>query len=87
MIDFPRYLPAGDQGLVVEFGNTIDPEINRRVRDLCLALDAADVPGGSASFEGPQVLTAPGARASLQTSGFLSGCSEQKPLRVKSSAA
>jgi VWFA-related protein len=29
----------------------------------------ADVPGGSASFQGPQVLTAPGARASLQTRG------------------
>jgi VWFA-related protein len=29
----------------------------------------ADVPGGSSSFQGPQVLTAPGARASLQTRG------------------
>jgi VWFA-related protein len=29
----------------------------------------ADVPGGSASFQGPQVLTAPGARQSLQTRG------------------
>ncbi len=29
----------------------------------------ADVPGGAASFPGPQVLTAPGARASLQTRG------------------
>ena len=29
----------------------------------------ADVPGGSASFQGPGVLTAPGARASLQTRG------------------
>jgi VWFA-related protein len=29
----------------------------------------ADVPGGGASFQGPQVLTAPGARASLQTRG------------------
>jgi VWFA-related protein len=29
----------------------------------------ADVPGGDASFPGPQVLTAPGARASLQTRG------------------
>jgi KipI family sensor histidine kinase inhibitor len=45
MTDFPRYLPAGDEGLVIEFGDTIDPEINRRVRDLCLALDAAAVPG------------------------------------------
>ena len=29
----------------------------------------ADVPGGSASFQGPGVLTAPGARQSLQTRG------------------
>ena len=30
---------------------------------------SADVPGGSASFQGPAVLTAPGARQSLQTRG------------------
>ena len=35
---YPRYLPAGDQALVVEFGETIDPAINRRVRDLTLAV-------------------------------------------------
>lgn len=41
----PRYLPAGDQGLVVEFGDSIDPAINRRVRDLFVALQAAAIPG------------------------------------------
>ncbi len=41
----PRYLAAGDLGLVVEFGDRIDPAINRRVRDLFVALDAARVPG------------------------------------------
>jgi inhibitor of KinA len=41
----PRYLPAGDQGLVVEYGDTIDPAINRRVRALFHALDAAAIPG------------------------------------------
>lgn len=45
MSDFPRYLLAGDQGLVVEFGDAIDPDINRQVRDLFLALDAAPLPG------------------------------------------
>ena len=35
----PRYLPAGDQALVVEFGETIDPALNRRVRDLTLAIE------------------------------------------------
>jgi inhibitor of KinA len=33
----PRYLPAGESALVVEFGATIDPQIHDRV----LALDAA----------------------------------------------
>jgi inhibitor of KinA len=33
----PRYLPAGESALVVEFGQTIDPAVH----DLVLALDAA----------------------------------------------
>ena len=33
----PRYLPAGESAIVVEFGDTIDPKIHDRV----LALDAA----------------------------------------------
>ena len=45
MPETPRYLPAGDQGLVVEFGDTIDPVVNRRVRDLCGAIEAAFPPG------------------------------------------
>jgi len=45
MDDCPRYLLAADQGLVVEYGDTIDPAVNRRVRDLFLALDAAGIPG------------------------------------------
>jgi len=40
MIPFPRYLPAGDAALV-EFGDAIDPAINRRVRDLLLAIERA----------------------------------------------
>ena len=28
---YPRLLPSGDSALVVEFGNSIDPELNRRV--------------------------------------------------------
>jgi KipI family sensor histidine kinase inhibitor len=41
----PRYLPAGEQGLVVEYGDAIDPAINRRVRDLFIHLHAAAIPG------------------------------------------
>jgi KipI family sensor histidine kinase inhibitor len=40
-----RYLLAGDRGLVVEFGNTISPEINDQVRILARALEAAALPG------------------------------------------
>jgi hypothetical protein len=32
MYDEPRFLPAGDRGLLVEFGAAIEPEINRKVR-------------------------------------------------------
>lgn len=41
MADATRYLVAGDAALVVEFGDRIDPAINRRVRELCLAVDRA----------------------------------------------
>lgn len=41
----PRYLPAGDSALVVEFGSTIDPAINARVIALAAALDS-DLPAG-----------------------------------------
>ncbi len=37
------YRPAGDCGIVVEFGDTIDPDINRRVRAMAQAV--RDVPG------------------------------------------
>jgi len=40
-----RYLPAGDQGLLVEFGDTIDAAINRRVRDLLVAVSADAIAG------------------------------------------
>lgn len=45
MYDSPLFLPAGDQALVVELGDAIDPETNRRVRDLMLAIEKADLAG------------------------------------------
>lgn len=45
MDDKPRFLPAGDAALVVEFGNEIDEEINRRVRSLAYALEEKGAPG------------------------------------------
>ncbi len=40
-----RYLPAGERGLVVEFGDAVSIEINNQVRALALALEAAAIPG------------------------------------------
>lgn len=40
MYSSPKYLPFGDCGLLVEFGDTIDPETNRRVLSLDSTLRA-----------------------------------------------
>jgi inhibitor of KinA len=45
MYEEPRFLPAGDQALVVEMGNAISSEINRRVRDLTVAIEKANIAG------------------------------------------
>jgi inhibitor of KinA len=45
MVGEPRYLVAGDSALVVEFGDAIDPAINRRVRELLLSIDRAGIDG------------------------------------------
>jgi len=41
----PRFLAAGERGLVVELGNAIDPELNAYVRALDEALLASPFPG------------------------------------------
>lgn len=40
-----RYLPAGERGLVVEFGDAVSIEINNQVRALALGLEATRIPG------------------------------------------
>lgn len=45
MYQRPRFLPAGDKALSVELGNSISPEINRRVRDLFGAIENQGIPG------------------------------------------
>ncbi len=45
MYDKPLFLPSGDQAVVVELGDDISPETNRRVRDLTVAVDRAAVAG------------------------------------------
>ncbi len=44
-MDEPRFLPAGDAALLVELGETIDPDINRRVHALARALLEIARPG------------------------------------------
>lgn len=41
----PLFLAAGDRALVVELGETISPEINRRVNDLASAMDNQTITG------------------------------------------
>ncbi len=41
----PRFLVAGDAALIVEFGDAIDPAINRRVRGLFLAAEGRRLVG------------------------------------------
>jgi inhibitor of KinA len=45
MYDKPRFLLAGDRALLVEFGAAIDPEINRKVRQIFLALENSPIDG------------------------------------------
>ena len=47
MYDRPRFLYAGDQALVVELGDKIDPDLNRRVHSLRGAIEKAKVSGVS----------------------------------------
>jgi len=45
MYDKPRFLLAGDRGLLVEFGASIDPEINQKVRQIFLSLEKTPIDG------------------------------------------
>ena len=45
MYEGPRFLPAGDQAIVVEFGDSISPGVNRRVHDMTLAIEKVRVQG------------------------------------------
>lgn len=41
----PRFLAGGDKAIFVEFGDVVDPEVNRRVRHLMLATQKTRIPG------------------------------------------
>ncbi len=44
MYDEPKFLPAGDRAMVVELGDSISPETNRRVHGLVRALEGRALP-------------------------------------------
>ena len=43
--DKPRFLAGGDKALIIEFGNTVAPELQHRVQRLMLAIQSAIIPG------------------------------------------
>ena len=42
---WPKIIPSGDSAILVEFENRIDPEVNRSVRSLALAIESEAWPG------------------------------------------
>lgn len=40
-----RYLISGDSAVCVEFGNEINPEINKKIRAFKIAVEKSDIPG------------------------------------------
>lgn len=40
-----RYLPSGDCALIMELGNEINPEINRRIREICYLIEKEEIEG------------------------------------------
>lgn len=45
MYEKARYLPGGDKSLIVEFGNSISPEINKKIRNMYLAIENSGLDG------------------------------------------
>lgn len=45
LYDQPQFRTAGDRGVLVEYGEGIDPEVNRKVRTLAMVLDRDPVDG------------------------------------------
>lgn len=41
----PRFRPMGDRALLVEAGDAIHPEVNRKVREMFLTLSQDPIPG------------------------------------------
>lgn len=40
-----KFIPAGDKSVVMEFGNSIKPEINAKIRNMVMAIDEGNLKG------------------------------------------
>lgn len=45
MYEKARFLPAGDKSLVIEFGDSISPEINKKIRNMYLTIEKSGLDG------------------------------------------
>jgi KipI family sensor histidine kinase inhibitor len=45
MYDNTKYLPAGDSSVFMEFGNSISPKINARIRNVVKGIETSDIKG------------------------------------------
>ncbi len=45
MYEKPRYLPSGDSALIIELGNSIEPQINRNIRQIVYLLEKEAIDG------------------------------------------
>ena len=45
MYEKARFLPAGDKSLIIEFGDSISPEINKKIRNMYLAIEKSGLEG------------------------------------------
>lgn len=45
MYEKARFLPAGDRSLIIEFGDSISPEINKKIRNMYLSIEKSGLKG------------------------------------------
>lgn len=45
MYDSAKYLPAGDSSIIMEFGNSISPEINTKIRNVVKKIETSPIKG------------------------------------------
>lgn len=45
MYEKARFLPAGDKSLIIEFGNSISPKINKKIRNMYIAIEKSGLEG------------------------------------------